>query len=120
MTRFERGLAVAVLALGAFGTAWAQAPRGDAANGQRTYLAIGCYTCHGRAGQGGAMNGPAPALARTQLPVEAFKAFVRAGPGDMPAYAESRLPDKELADIHAFLLSLPGRRPAKEIPLLNP
>jgi hypothetical protein len=29
------------------------------------------------------------------------------------------LSDQEAADIHAFLRSLPGRRPVKDIPLLN-
>ena len=120
MARFKGGFVVTALALAASGAAWPQnAPRGDAANGKRVYLAIGCYTCHGRAGQGGAMNYPAPALAQTQLPVEALTVFVRAGPNDMPAYPESRLSDKDIADIHAFLRSLPGRRPAKDIPLLN-
>ena len=120
MTRFKRGLVIAVLTLAAGAAAWAQnAPRGDAANGKRVYLAINCHTCHGSSGQGGAMNGPAPVLARTQLSVEAFKAFVRIGPNDMPAYAESRLSDKDVGDMHAFLLSLPGRRPVKDIPLLN-
>lgn len=117
MARFDRVLAVALgmLALAGGSEAWGQ----DAANGKRVYLAIGCYTCHGRAGQGGAMNYPAPALAQTQLPVEALKVFVRLGPNDMPAYAESQLSDKDIADIHAFLRSLPGRRPVKDIPLLN-
>jgi mono/diheme cytochrome c family protein len=120
MNGFHRGLAVALLALGACDAAWSQnAAAGDAANGKRVYLAAGCYACHGRAGQGGAMNYPAPALAQTQLPVEALRAFVRAGPNDMPAYIESQLSDKDVADIHAFLRSLPGRRPAKNIPLLN-
>ena len=120
MNRFRVRLVVALLALGACDAAWSQnAPAGDAANGKRVYLAAGCYTCHGRAGQGGAMNYPAPALAQTQLPVEALRAFVRAGPNDMPAYVESQLSDKDVADIHAFLRSLPGRRPAKSIPLLN-
>jgi mono/diheme cytochrome c family protein len=120
MDGFRRRLAVALLALGACNAAWSQnAPAGDAANGKRVYLAMGCYACHGRAGQGGAMNYPAPPLAQTQLPVEALRAFVRAGPNDMPAYVEAQLPDKDVADIHAFLRSLPGRRPAKSIPLLN-
>jgi mono/diheme cytochrome c family protein len=120
MNGFQRPLAVALLALGACDAAWSQnAPAVDAANGKRMYLAAGCYACHGRAGQGGAMNYPAPALAQTQLPVEALRAFVRAGPNDMPAYVESQLSDKDVADIHAFLRSLPGRRPAKSIPLLN-
>jgi len=102
------------------GAALAQeANPGDAANGKRVYLADGCFTCHGRSGQGGAMNYPTPILAQTALPFVAFKAIVRGGPNDMPAYSENVLPDKELADIHAFLRSLPGRRPASEIPLLN-
>lgn len=100
--------------------AWAQnAPAGDAANGKRVYLADGCFTCHGRSGQGGAMNYPTPILAQTALPLEAFRAIVRVGPNDMPAFSEKVLPDKDLADIHTFLRSLPGRRPANQIPLLN-
>ena len=120
MTRIERGLVIAVLTLATSGAAWAQnAPRGDAANGKRMYLAHYRHTCRGRASQGGAMNGPEPVLAQTRMPVEAFNAFVRMGPNDMPAYAESRLSDKDLADVYAFVLALPGRRPVKEIPLLN-
>ena len=120
MNGFRRRLAVALLTLGASNAVWSQnVPAGDAVNGKRVYLVAGCHTCHGRAGQGGAMNYPAPALAQTQLPVEALKAFVRAGPNDMPAYVESQLSDKDVADIHAFLRSLPGRLPAKNIPLLN-
>jgi mono/diheme cytochrome c family protein len=122
MTRFDRisATALAMLALVVGGAAWAQnTAGGDAANGKRVYVAIGCYTCHGRSGQGGAMNYPAPILAQTQLPVETFKVFVRIGPNDMPAYSESQLSDKDLADIHAFLRSLPGRRAVRDIPLLN-
>ena len=122
MTRLRRGLGVVLglLTLGPSNVAWSQSgPASDAANGKRVYLAVGCFTCHGRAGQGGAFNYPAPALAQTQLPVEAFKIFVRVGPNDMPAYAESVLSDKDVADIHAFLRSLPGRRPAKDFPPLN-
>ena len=44
------------------------APPGDAGNGKRLYLADGCFTCHGRSGQGGAFNGPAPSLAKTDMP----------------------------------------------------
>jgi len=92
---------------------------GDAANGKRVYLADGCFTCHGRAGQGGAMNYPAPAIAKLEMPVESFVSFLRDAPNDMPAYSTDVLSDKEAADIHAFLQSLPGRKPAKEFPLLN-
>ena len=116
----RRRILVASLALAASGAAWSQSPPvGDAANGKRVYLADGCFTCHGRAGQGGALNYPAPALAQTKLPLEAFKAMVRAGPNDMPAYSDAVLSDKDLGDMHAFLMSLPGRRPAKDYPILN-
>jgi mono/diheme cytochrome c family protein len=120
-----RSAYVAVLVAGAFvargpGPALAQsAASGDAANGKRVYLADGCFTCHGRVGQGGAMNYPAPAIAKLEMPVESFVSFLRDAPNDMPAYSTDVLSDKEAADIHAFLQSLPGRKPAKEFPLLN-
>jgi mono/diheme cytochrome c family protein len=111
--------ALAVAGLGAGAAAWPQEPAADPANGKRVYLVVGCFACHGRAGQGGAYNYPAPPLAQTRLPLEAFKTIVRAGPNEMPAYAESVLSDRDLADIHAFLRSLPGPRPAKDVPLLD-
>ncbi len=95
------------------------APAGDAANGKRIYLATGCYTCHGRVGQGGAYNGPAPSLAKTAMPFEGFKFQLRTPASEMPAYAEAVMSDKEVADIFAFLQTLPGRRDVKELPILN-
>ncbi|HZE47665.1 MAG TPA: cytochrome c, partial [Xanthobacteraceae bacterium] len=89
------------------------APPGDAANGKRVYLADGCFTCHGRAGQGGAYNGPAPVLAKTAMPFEGFKMQIRNPSNDMPAYSEAVMSDKEIADMFAFVQSLPGRRDAK-------
>jgi mono/diheme cytochrome c family protein len=91
----------------------------DAANGKRVYLADGCFVCHGRAGQGGAMNYPAPAIAQVEMPVESFLAYLRNAPNDMPAYTTAVLSDKDATDIYAFLRSLPGRKPAKDFPLLN-
>ncbi len=121
-TNLLAGAAAAfVLAVGAFaGLARAQdAPAGDAVNGKRVFLAVGCMYCHGRAGQGGAMNYPAPPLAKTELPVDGFKGVLRQSLRDMPAYIEAVLPDKDVVDIHAFLQTLPGRRPAKDIAILN-
>ncbi len=92
---------------------------GDAANGRRVYLADGCFLCHGRAGQGGNMNYAAPPLAALEMPAESFVAFLRQAPNDMPAYSAEVLSDKDARDIHAFLHSLPGRKPAKDFPLLN-
>jgi mono/diheme cytochrome c family protein len=113
-------LAGATLASVGIAAAPAQdAAAGDANNGKRLYLADGCFECHGRAGQGGAMNYQTPALAQLELPVESFVAFLREAPNDMPAYSADVLSDKDAADIHAFLRSLPGRKPAKDFPLLN-
>jgi mono/diheme cytochrome c family protein len=95
------------------------APAGDPVNGKRLYLADGCFECHGRAGQGGNFNYQTPALAQIALPVESFIAFLREAPNDMPSFSAGVLPDKDAADIHAFLQSLPGPKPAKDIPLLN-
>jgi mono/diheme cytochrome c family protein len=94
-------------------------PAGDAANGKRLYLAVGCFECHGRAGQGGAYTSATPVLAKTAVPVEAFIAFIREPANNMPAYAASVLPDKAAADIYAYLQSLPGPRPVKDIPILK-
>ena len=94
-------------------------PAGDPVNGKRLYLADGCFECHGRAGQGGNFNYQTPALAQIALPVESFIAFLREAPNDMPSFSEQVLPDKDAADIHAFLSSLPGPRPAKDISILN-
>ena len=94
-------------------------PRGDAGNGKRIYLVLGCFTCHGRSGQGGAYNGPAPILASTALPFDGFKGQIRNPANDMPAYSDAVLSDKDVADIYAFVKSLPGSRSAKDIPILN-
>jgi mono/diheme cytochrome c family protein len=70
-------------------------------------------------GQGGAYNGPAPALARTAVPFEGFKMQVRNPSKDMPAYSEPVMSDKEIADIYAFMQSLSGARDPKGIAILN-
>jgi mono/diheme cytochrome c family protein len=112
--------AVVVVLASGWNAATAQdQPAGDPVNGKRIYLADGCFECHGRSGQGGAMNYQIPALAKLELPVESFVAFLRAAPNDMPAYSADVLSDKDATDIYAFLQSLPGRQPVKNFPLLN-
>jgi mono/diheme cytochrome c family protein len=116
--------AACVVALGAldplgFAARAQDAPAGDAANGQRVYLADGCFTCHGRLGEGGNYYGTTPVLAKTELPFEGFKQQLRDPVRVMPPYTAAVLSDKEAADIFAFLKTLPGRRPVKDFPLLN-
>jgi mono/diheme cytochrome c family protein len=101
-------------------SAQAQDPRaGDAARGKAVFLKEACFTCHGRVGEGGAYNGPAPILAQTALPFEAFKAQIRNPINDMPAYSDAVLSNQDIADIYAFVKSLPGPRSPKEFPILN-
>jgi mono/diheme cytochrome c family protein len=119
-----RGATAVVLSLclGAMaGAARAQdAPPGNAAEGKRIYLATGCFFCHGRSGQGGNLNGPAPILAKTEMPWEGFINQLRHPINEMPAYAESVMPDKQVADIYAFVRSLSGPLPnAKEMPIFR-
>ena len=113
-------MAAALAVIGAATAASAQdAPKGDPNNGQRVYIADGCFTCHGRVGQGGNFYGATPVLAKTQLPFEGFKMQVRNPARVMPPFPEAVLSDKEAADIYAFLQTLPTGRPAKDIPALN-
>jgi mono/diheme cytochrome c family protein len=114
-------IAVTALGAGTLGMAMAQdaAPHGDAAKGKRIFLADGCFTCHGRSGQGGAYNGPAPILAHTQLPFEAFKGQIRNPADDMPAFSDPVLSDQDIADIYAFVQSLPGAGSSKDHPILS-
>jgi mono/diheme cytochrome c family protein len=116
---FVRVVAAALFALTLASAVFAEDAAGDASNGKLIYAKMRCFTCHGRAGQGGAFNYPAPALAALELPVEAFQAFLREPPNDMPAFSTALLSDQEAADMWAWLHSLPGRKPTKDFPLLN-
>jgi mono/diheme cytochrome c family protein len=90
---------------------------GDDANGKRLFERNGCYQCHGYWGQGG--NAGAR-LAQTRLPFAAFSAFVRNPPsGSMPPFRAKVMSDQELADVYAYIKSIPEPKPAKDIPLLN-
>jgi len=98
-------------------TALAQNKAGDAANSKRLLERNGCYQCHGYWGQGG--NAGAR-LAQTRLPFPAFSAFVRNPPsGSMPPFRAKVMSDQELADVYAYIKSIPEPKPAKDIPLLN-
>jgi ubiquinol-cytochrome c reductase cytochrome c subunit len=60
-----------------------------------------------------------PKLAPNPMAVEAFSVFVRFSKGAMPPYQKAILPDEDLADIHAYLASIPKAPDYKTIPLLN-
>lgn len=94
----------------------AQAPAGDAANGKKLFLRDGCYQCHGYAGQGGRDGARIAAIG---LSAPALIHYVRAPAGQMPAYTDKVISDKELTDIHAYLQTMAKAKPVKDIPLLN-
>jgi mono/diheme cytochrome c family protein len=125
MKRYERIAVTAVAAAALYGGGFAAAraqdapPSGDPANGKRIFLADKCFTCHGRSGQGGAYNGPAPILAHTMLPFDGFKGQVRNPANDMPAYSDAVLSDKDIADIYAYIQTLPGPGSSKDHPILS-
>jgi mono/diheme cytochrome c family protein len=92
------------------------------ANGESVYLEVGCQACHGTVGHGGA----ARRLAPNTLPLPAFTTWVRNGtPGwtfasGMPAFPANVISDADLADVRAYLASLPPPPPVADIPLLAP
>ena len=58
-------------------------------------------------------------LAPDPLPFEALKTFVRTTDRAMPAYREQILSDDDLAEIYAYLQSIPKTPDPKTIPLLG-
>jgi mono/diheme cytochrome c family protein len=91
---------------------------GNAQNGGRIYVADGCYECHGRVGQG-SQSTAAPRIGPPALTIDAFARYIHAPTGNMPPYTSKVVSDQDVADIYAFLKSLPPAPAAKDIPLLN-
>jgi mono/diheme cytochrome c family protein len=90
---------------------------GDAAKGKIAFVKNGCYQCHGFVGQGGQAGAK---LAPKPMPQEAFVNFVRTTSRAMPPYSEQILSNEDLADIYAYLETIPAGPDPKSIPLLNP
>ena len=89
---------------------------GNADNGKRLFTKLGCYTCHGYQGQGGAAGAK---LAPQPIATRALIAYVRHPRGSMPPFTSKVVSDAELTDVHAFLASVPAPPPVKNIPQLN-
>jgi len=111
-------LALAALALSA-GPTFAQQvfPTGNVANGEQLYVQVGCYQCHGLAGQGALRTGPR--VSRTPFSYQGFLAQLRHPFSQMPPYEAAVLSDQDAADLYAYLQQMPPPRDPKSIPLLN-
>jgi mono/diheme cytochrome c family protein len=95
-----------------------QKPAGTVENGRRLFTKMTCHYCHGTEGQG-SIGGVGPRIALVPRSLESFSRYVRRPTGRMTGYSETVLPDPDLADIYAFLRSLPAARSVAEIPLLE-
>lgn len=105
--------------LGADTASLAQPPdhstTGDAQRGRQLFTdTYNCYACHGFDAQTGQRR-----LKPMNYTQEGFISFVRNSPlPQMPAFAD--VPARDLADIYAYILSIPVDAPeVDEIPLLE-
>lgn len=95
----------------------ADALAASAEKGKAAFIKNGCWQCHGERGQGGITGFK---LAPDPIPFETLQNFVRTTDRNMPPYREEILSNDDLADIYAYLQSIPKGPDAKSIPLLNP
>src|SRR5438067_9719410 len=88
---------------------------GDAAKGKQVFIDYTCYACHGFSGQ----NGTGMRLVPMKMTQAAFTAYVR-NPRQMPSFSAKVLSDAQLADVFAYLKTLPDSAPpARSVPVLN-
>ena len=90
-------------------------PRGNTANGKKLFETIGCFECHGYAGQGGNAG---PKL----IDPPAYPAFIvqlRTPRNVMPPFTAKVLSDQQAADIYAYISTFPKPPDPKAIPLLQ-
>jgi len=93
------------------------APAGNVESGKTLYLQVGCYQCHGQAGQGARMTGPR--ISRTEFPFESFLYQLRHPANQMPPYEAAVLSDQDVADLYAYVRQMPAPRDPNSIPLLK-
>jgi ubiquinol-cytochrome c reductase cytochrome c subunit len=115
-------IAAAVIAVhfSAIGPAAAQqvsASAGNTGHGKTLYREVGCYQCHGLAGQGAIMTGPR--VSRTEFAFDGFLNQLRHPVNQMPPYEAAVLSDQDAVDIYAYLRQLPAPPDPNSIPLLK-
>jgi len=108
---------LAAMAVTALAQVPATAPAGNAQNGRKLFASDGCYQCHGYEAQGATPTGPR--LGPRPIAFAAFSKYVRQPAGQMPPYTSKIVTDATLADIYAFLQSLPAPPSVDSIPTLR-
>ena len=84
--------------------------------GKQHFVTYACYACHGFGGQ---ESGSGPRIDTTRTTFQVFVNYVRLGTRQMPPFrTERQIPDSALAEIYAYLESLPPPPDPKSIPLL--
>jgi len=116
MRNFRIAYAVITAVVAGNGVAFAA----SAENGKVAFVKHGCWQCHGFLGQGSVATSNGTVLAPSAPTFDIFKNFVRNSNRAMPPYREAILPDADLADIYAYLQSIPKPPDANSIPLLKP
>ena len=92
-------------------------PAGNAERGKTIYRRDGCWECHGFDGQSG--GGTGPKLGPPPMPFAAFTNQLRSPRNQMPPYTSKVLSDTDVADIYAFVQTLPQPPKVDTIPLLR-
>ena len=109
--------ALATMAATALAQVPVSMPPGNAENGKKLFASDGCYQCHGYQAQGATPTGPR--LGPRPLAFAAFSKYVRQPTGQMPPYSGKIVTDAALADIYAFLQSLPAPPSVDSLPQLR-
>jgi len=94
-----------------------KAPAGNADNGKKIYTSYGCYQCHNYAANGG---GAGPRLAPNPIAFTPFLRQIRKPVNEMPPYSPKIVTDQDVADIYAFLQTVPAAPAVSSIPILQP
>ena len=92
-------------------------PAGNIQNGKKLFTSYGCFECHGHQAEGTSVGGPR--LGPNPISFPAFIKYVRQPTGQMPPFTIKVTSDADLADIYAFLQSLPQPPKADSIPALK-
>ena len=115
MLRLKLSLAAA-LAVSASAALAQVPPKGEAAKGRKIYVAYGCSACHGHQGQG---SNAGSKVAPNPMAFAAFDRQLRQPRDRMPAYTRKTVSDQDVADIYAYLMTIPRAKTVEEIPLLR-